>query len=126
MTKSAKGTAEQPGQNVKQKAGLNRSILASGWYKLEQCLSYKAQVEKVPAYYTSQACNQCGIADKANRKTQSIFKCRYCGHEDNADINAALNILAVGNTATGRGGSGVARPRKRQKIALSSFGERSI
>ena len=56
------------------------------------------------------------MADKANRKTQSKFKCRYCGHEDNADVNAALNILAAGNTATGRGGSGVARPMKRQEM----------
>ena len=115
MTKSAKGTAEQPGKNVKQKAGLNRSILASGWYKLEQCLSYKAHVEKVPAHYTSQTCNQCGSVDKANRKTQSIFKCQQCGHEDNADVNAALNILASVTGATGRGGGDISRPVKRQK-----------
>ena len=117
MTKSAKGTAEQPGKNVKQKAALNRSILASGWYKLEQCLSYKAHVEKVSAPYTSQTCNKCGGVDKANRKTQSIFKCQQCGHEDNADINAALNILAAGNTATGRGDGDISRSVKRQKIA---------
>ena len=34
MTRSAKGTTEEPGKNVKQKAGLNRSILAQGWYGL--------------------------------------------------------------------------------------------
>ena len=119
MTKSAKGTAEQLGKNVKQKAGLNRSILASGWYKLEQCLSYKAQVEKVPAHYTSQTCNQCGSIDKANRKTQSIFKCRRCGHEDNADVNAALNILAIGNTATGRGDGNISWSVKRQKNEIA-------
>ena len=28
----AKGTVEQPGKNVKRKSGLNRSILAQGWY----------------------------------------------------------------------------------------------
>ena len=117
MTKSAEGTAEQPGKNVKQKAGLNRSILASGWYKLEQCLSYKAHVEKVPAPYTSQTCNKCRGVDKANRKTQSIFKCQQCGHEDNADVNAALNILAAGNTATGRGDGDISRSVKRQKVA---------
>ncbi len=119
MTKSAKGTAEQPGRNVKQKAGLNRSILASSWYKLEQCLSYKAHIEKVSAHYTSQTCNQCGSVDKANRKTQSIFKCQQCGHEDNADVNAALNILAAGNTATGRGDGGISRSVKRQKNEIA-------
>ena len=90
MTKSARGTAEQPGRNVKQKAGLNRSILASGWYKLEQCLSYKAHVEKVPAPYTNQTCNECGSIDKANRVSQSIFKCRRCGRKDNADVMGLL------------------------------------
>ena len=31
MTRSAKGTRENPGRNVAQKAGLNRGILGSGW-----------------------------------------------------------------------------------------------
>jgi putative transposase len=31
MTKSAKGTLEEPGKNVKQKSGLNRAILSEGW-----------------------------------------------------------------------------------------------
>ena len=119
MTKSAKGTIKQPGKYVKAKSGLNRKILRSSWYKLEQCLSYKTHIEKVNPAYTSQTCNQCGTIDKANRKTQSKFKCQYCGHEDNADINAALNILAVGNTATGRGGSGVAWPVKRQRDEIA-------
>ena len=61
-------------------------------------------------------CYEVAVADKANRKTQSKFKCQYCGHEDNADVNAALNILAAGHTATGCGGSGVARPMKRQEM----------
>ena len=41
MTKSAKGTLQEPGTNVAQKSGLNRSILQTGWYKLEQALAYK-------------------------------------------------------------------------------------
>ena len=57
MTASAKGTKENPGKNVKQKAGLNRAILNSGWYKLEQCLGYKSSVIKVAPHYTSQTCN---------------------------------------------------------------------
>ena len=119
MTKSAKGTIEDPGTNVRQKAGLNRSILASGWRKLEHCLSYKAKVKKVPAHYTSQTCNKCGTTDKKSRVSQSIFKCQHCGHEDNADINAALNILAAGNTATGRGDGDIGRSVKRQKNEIA-------
>ena len=46
MTKSAKGTKEKPGKNVKQKSGLNRQILASGWGSLELCLNYKMESAK--------------------------------------------------------------------------------
>lgn len=53
MTASTKGNTDNPGLNVKQKAGLNRSVLSSSWGKLEQCLSYKSNVAKVPAPYTS-------------------------------------------------------------------------
>ena len=91
MTKSAKGTIEVPGKNVKAKSGLNREILASGWYRLEQALAYKMQVAKVPAAYTSQTCNACGVVDKESRRDR-LFKCVHCGHTDDADINAALNI----------------------------------
>ena len=103
MTASAKGTTEKPGKNVKQKAGLNRGILQSGWGKLDQCLGYKATVKKVPAPYTSQACNECGCIDKDNRKSQAVFHCTECGHRANADVNAALNILASGIGAAARG-----------------------
>ncbi len=126
MTKSAKGTIDSPGKHVKAKSGLNREILKSGWYKLEQCLSYKTQVEKVPAQYTSQTCNKCGAIDRANRKTQAIFKCRHCGHEDNADINAALNIMAAGNTATGRGDCNIGWSMKRQKDRVARRSNKSV
>ena len=114
MTASAKGTIESPGKNVKQKTGLNKSIQNTGWGKLEQMLEYKTNIIKVSAAYTSQRCNKCGHLDKDNRKTQADFKCLACGHRDNADVNAALNILALGNRATGRG-FGVTRSVKRQK-----------
>ena len=91
MTKSAKGTIEEPGKNVKAKSGLNREMLAGCSGKLEQALAYKMQVEKVPAAYTSQTCNACGVVDKANRRDR-LFKCVHCGHTDDADINAARNI----------------------------------
>jgi putative transposase len=34
MSRSAKGTVEQPGRNVRQKAGLNRSIADQGWFEI--------------------------------------------------------------------------------------------
>jgi hypothetical protein len=51
MTRSAKGTKEQPGRNVAQKTGLNREIRNAGWGMLVLRLEQKAagRVEKVPA-----------------------------------------------------------------------------
>ena len=42
--------------------------------------------------YTSQQCPICGHINKNNRITQEIFYCEKCFHNDNADINAAVNI----------------------------------
>jgi putative transposase len=97
MTKSAKGDTESPGKNVRQKAGLNRSILEQGWYMFVQMLCYKMEerggvVVKVPAMNTSITCVECGHVDKNNRRSQAKFKCVECGYEENADTNAAIEI----------------------------------
>ena len=42
--------------------------------------------------YTSIDCPMCGNRDKQNRQTQELFKCIECGHTDNADHNASVNI----------------------------------
>ena len=110
MTKSSKGTLEKPGKNVKQKSGLNRSILSSGWYDLEQKLGYKSEVVLAPAQYTSQRCSKCGNINKENRKTQAQFKCLSCGYSGNSDVNAALNIAALGRRAIRQGGRSGYRP----------------
>lgn len=101
MTASAKGTAEEPGTHVKQKSGLNRAILDQGWGLFFAKLDWKAQLNggtviKVPPAYTSQTCPVCGHCEAKNRPTQAKFKCLCCGHTDNADHVAALNILARG------------------------------
>lgn len=108
MTRSAKGTIEKPGRGVAQKRGLNRAILKQGWGDLERMLAYKTQerggtLVKVPAAYTSQTCSRCGVVDRQSRQTQARFACVACGHEANADVNAALNILAAGQAVTARG-----------------------
>ena len=100
MTKSAKGNAEEPGKMVKQKSGLNRSILDNAFSSFFTMLEYKAdwygrEVIRVNPAYTSQTCNSCGEVSKESRKKQK-FKCTSCGHTDNADINAAKNILEKG------------------------------
>ncbi len=93
MTRSAKGTVEEPGTGVRQKAGLNRAILATGWSTLRVMLAYKApRLIAVNAALTSRTCAECGTADAASRPSQATFKCVACGHADHADLNAARNI----------------------------------
>ena len=94
MTQSARGTVAKPGKQVKQKSGLNRSILASGWGALERKLAYKAgALLKVDPAYTSQTCSRCGHVHRDNRPSQAVFACGACGFRANADHNAAINIL---------------------------------
>ena len=97
MTASAKGTIENPGKNVKQKAGLNRAIQDTALGKLRRNLEYKCGrlIEVNPAY-TSQTCSECRHVDKENRKTQARFLCVSCGFASNADTNAAMNIRRLG------------------------------
>ena len=83
------------------KAGLNRRILDAGIGGLYSMMEAKAKAEgrefvRVPAAYTSQTCNNCGAVSKQSRLTQSEFVCVHCGHEANADTNAAKNIKLKG------------------------------
>ena len=102
MSKSAKGTADKHGKMVKQKAGLNKSILDQGWGMFRQFLTYKlkynygTELIEVNPQYTSQKCSGCGHIHADNRKNQASFKCVKCGLSMNADLNASLNIRAAG------------------------------
>ena len=55
-------------------------------------IKYDIAVSLVHSAYTSKQCPICGCIDDNNRKTQEVFKCVECGHEANADFNAAVNI----------------------------------
>lgn len=99
MTRSARGTIENPGCRVARKRGLNRVILNVGWNQIETMLAYKAaRFVKVDPAYSSQTCGACGTVDSRSRESQASFVCTACGHRDNADRNAAIVILNRGNT----------------------------
>ena len=101
MSASAAGTIENPGKKVKQKSGLNRSILDQGWYAFSRMLSYKLERKggkliKVDPRNTSRTCPQCGLVSAENRKTQASFACVACGYRANADLVGAINVLRAG------------------------------
>ena len=101
MTGSARGTAENPGRNVRQKAGLNRSILSRGWGMFLSLMEYKLErkggrMVRVNPRNTSRTCSACGHVSPENRKTQETFVCVVCKHSEHADTNAAKNILRAG------------------------------
>jgi putative transposase len=101
MSKSATGTVEKPGKNVRAKAGLNKSILDQGWFEFRRQLEYKTawsggRLVAVPPHHTSRTCPCCGQVSKENRKTQARFRCVGCGYLNHADVVGAINILARG------------------------------
>ena len=105
MMRSAKGTVEEPGRNVAQKTGLNRSMSEQAWSTFFFMLEYKAEragtrFERVDPKYTSQTCSRCGTVDAESRKDER-FRCVHCGFTDDADHNAAVNVLSRGMSIWG-------------------------
>jgi putative transposase len=120
MTKSARGTVENPGKNVAQKSGLNRAILDSAWRHFETMVQYKiaplgGDVMEKPAYNTSIECARCHEISEDNRKGE-VFLCVNCGHRDHADTNAA-KVLLSRRTDGGAGWiAGTRRPRQQLRV----------
>lgn len=101
MTASAAGTVEAPGKNVRQKAGLNRSILDAAFSTLRRQLEYKAswygsQVQIIDRFFaSSQTCSACGARVKTKLGLHvRVFECAACGVRIDRDVNAARNIRA--------------------------------
>lgn len=97
-------TVKCPGKKVRQKAGLNRSILDQGWGVFRRQLDYKlawtggwpvpvpAPVP-TPTHRASQTCSCCVHVDPVNRRSQSVLLCQQCWYENHADEVGAINIL---------------------------------
>jgi putative transposase len=124
LTRSARGSLESPGENVKAKTRLNRCLLEQGHAETVRQLGYKldwqgSELVKVPAAYTSQTCPHCGLVSTENRPTRDRFQCVACGYAGHADIVAAKNILAAGLAVTARRGS--QEPLKREPARLRPF-----
>lgn len=129
MTKSAKGTAEVPGKNVRAKAGLNRSILDNTPGERRRQLEYKtlmygSVLVAVSPFHTSQTCAKCGQVDPESRKgCGRLFACTHCGHEDDADHNASVEIEA---RARRTGGSDINSTHSTPKVRVPATGRRRM
>lgn len=114
MSRSAAGTAEAPGKNVRAKSGLNKAILDQGWFEFRRQLDYKLAwnggwLVAVPPHNTSRTCPCCGHVSVDNRKTQALFSCVECGFEGNADMVGAINVLRRGEALLSNQGQDDAR-----------------
>ncbi|MFZ3498150.1 RNA-guided endonuclease InsQ/TnpB family protein [Streptomyces sp. 5.8] len=129
MTASAKGSAERPGNNVRAKAGVNRSILDNTPGERRRQLEYKTRMYgsvlvAVPPFHTSQTCAKCGQVDSESRKgCGRLFACARCGHEDDADHNASVEIEA---RARRTGGSDINSTRSAPRVRVPATGRRRM
>jgi putative transposase len=130
MTKSARGTKENPGKNVKSKSRQNRSMLDAGIGRLFTMITYKAEeagadLVRVRPHGTSQRCSCCG--QKVKKKlSDRVHKCGHCGYIKDRDVNAARNILLLGLEKSGRGpaecgGDWLQSPAKHETASMQAL-----
>ncbi|WP_435107015.1 RNA-guided endonuclease InsQ/TnpB family protein [Nocardiopsis synnemataformans] len=112
LTVSARGTVERPGQRVRQKAGLNWSVLDAGFGEFRRQLEYKAvragrTLVVVDRWFpSSKTCSACGyLLDRLSLGTR-VWTCPSCRTRHDRDLNAAKNVLAAGRVAAREAVSG--------------------
>ena len=115
LSRSAAGSTEKPGRNVRAKSGLNKSILDQGGFAFRRQLDDKLAwnggwLVAVPPQYTRRTCPCCGHVSAENRQTQAKFECVDCGFEDNADVVGAINVLRAGHARLACEVSGAVMP----------------
>ena len=124
MSRSARGTVEEPGRRVRQKAGLNREILSAAFGMAHQMLAYKAEeagtrlhLSETRQLKPSQRCSKCWeIVPKTLSDRTHV--CARCGHVMQRDQNSAAVVLIDAFQTQGTPGTGVAarpKPLPRQR-----------
>lgn len=91
--------------NAKAKRAHRNKLHNWSFFDLRSKIEYKAMRVGIPCVVvdprnTSRECPECGYTAKSNRRTQSDFSCRSCGHKANADTVGAVNIAARGCVVT--------------------------
>ncbi len=103
LTKAPKPKQDENGKYLPNgaaaKGGLNKSILDAGWGMFMSLCASKAEgagrtLLKVNPQYTSQTCSVCGTVRK--KTLEERWHACACGADMDRDVNAAINILALG------------------------------
>ena len=138
MSRSAKGTTDKPGRNVRAKSGLSRAVLDAALGEFRRQLEYKAHragktLVVIDRWYpSSKTCSACGYL--LNQLTLSVRArtCPNCGTRHDRDHNAAKNILAAGQAVAGQSpgeacgadaspqGSSLRQPARKQELSGAS------
>ena len=94
MTRSGRGTRDNPGTKIKAKSGLNRAMQDAALSERLSIMVQEASKVGIAIYAvwpqgSSQTCSTCGYRHRENRESQARFRCLQCEYKDNADVNAA-------------------------------------
>jgi IS605 OrfB family transposase len=98
---TARGVALEDLKGIRERTTVQKGQRAmhGGWafFQLRSFIEYKGRLAGVPVVAvdprnTSRTCPVCGHVFKNNRRSQSEFQCRACGHTDHADRVGAINI----------------------------------
>lgn len=87
---------------------LSRAIADVGWGEFRRQLEYKVKMNGgrlvvIDRWYpSSKTCSSCGLVKEKLLLSERTFTCE-CGFSLDRDLNAAINILAVGLAASARG-----------------------
>ncbi|MFI7145253.1 RNA-guided endonuclease TnpB family protein [Nonomuraea sp. NPDC050022] len=105
--RTGQGIALEDLQGIRDRVRLRKPqrVTLHSWsfHQLGAFIGYKAAragiaVIHVDPAFTSQQCSSCGHVDRKNRLDQACFSCTSCGFAEHADVNAARNIAARGET----------------------------
>jgi len=84
---------------------LAQAISDVGFAELRRQIEYKAQWHGVQVvvvdrwFPSSKTCSRCGWYDQKQTLADRIFICGGCGHKIDRDLNAAINLAALGQKA---------------------------
>lgn len=98
MTRSAKGTLDEPGRMVKQKSGLNRAILNASFGAVRDAIKRKVEarggtfVVADQWFASSKICSACGHKAANMPLSVRVYECAVCGFASSRDHNAAVNL----------------------------------